>query len=95
MAGAGLEPSYGLNTLGGAIALETRSGLTAPGLEAALSVGQHGRRRADLADGLLGQDGWHGFAAITLFDEDGWRDHSASRLGNLFLKAGREGRDTD
>lgn len=91
----GSNPLYGLNTLGGAIALETRSGLADPGIEAALSFGEHGRRRADLAYGVRGADGWHGFAAATLFDEDGWRDHSAGRLGNLFLKAGREGRDTD
>lgn len=91
----GSNPLYGLNTLGGAIALETGSGLADPGLEAALSFGEHGRRRADLAYGVRGQDGWHGFAAATLFDEDGWRDHSAGRLGNLFVKAGREGRDTD
>lgn len=91
----GSNPLYGLNTLGGAIALETRSGLADPGVEAALSFGEHGRRRADLAYGVRGQDGWHGFAAATLFDEDGWRDHSAGRLGNLFIKLGREGRATD
>lgn len=91
----GSNPLYGLNTLGGAIALETRSGLADPGFEGAFSIGAHGRRRADLAYGMRGADGWHGFAAATLFDEDGWRAQSAGRLGNLFLKAGREGRDTD
>ncbi|KQQ92422.1 TonB-dependent receptor [Massilia sp. Leaf139] len=91
----GSNPLYGLNTLGGAIALETRSGLADPGAEATLSVSQHGRRRADLAYGVRGDDGWHGFAAATLFDEDGWRDHSAGRLGNLFVKLGRRGADTD
>jgi hypothetical protein len=92
---SGSNPLYGLNTLGGAIALETRSGRTDPGFEGAFSVGEHGRRRADLAYGMRGADGWHGFAAATLFDEDGWRAQSAGHLGNLFLKAGREGRDTD
>lgn len=91
----GSNPLYGLNTLGGAIALETRSGLADPGVEAALSFGEHGRRRADLAYGVRSADGWHGFAAATLFDEAGWRDHSDGRLGNLFLKAGREGERTD
>ena len=91
----GSNPLYGLNTLGGAIALETRSGLADPGFEGALTIGEHGRRRADLAYGVRGADGWHGFAAATLFDEDGWRAQSAGHLGNLFVKAGREGRDSD
>ena len=91
----GSNPLYGLNTLGGAIALETRSGLTDPGIEAAVSFGAHGRRRADLAYGVRGPNGWHGFAAATLFDEEGWRAHSDGRLGNLFLKAGQEGERTD
>jgi len=91
----GSNPLYGLSTLGGAIALESRSGLSDPGFEGAFSIGAHGRKRADLAYGLRGADGWHGFAAATLFDEDGWRDHSAGRLGNLFIKAGRTGVDTD
>lgn len=91
---AGSNPLYGLNTLGGALALETRSGLTDPGGDLAVSIGRHGRRRADLAYGLR-REGWHQFAAATLFEEDGWRAHSAGRLGNLLVKLGREGRSTD
>ena len=91
----GSNPLYGLNTLGGAIALETRSGLSDPGAEAALSIGEHGRRRADLAYGVRGADGWHAFAAATLFDENGWRAHSDGHLGNLFIKAGKKGERTD
>jgi outer membrane receptor protein involved in Fe transport len=91
----GSNPLYGLNTLGGAIALETRSGLDDPGAELALTLGEHGRRRTDLAYGVRGPDGWHAFAAATLFEEDGWRAHSDGRLGNLFMKAGREGERTD
>ena len=90
----GSNPLYGLNTLGGAIALETRSGLLDPGAEVAVSAGSHGRRRVDLAYGA-NQDGWHGFAAATLFDEDGWRRHSAGRLANALVKLGRHGVATD
>jgi outer membrane receptor protein involved in Fe transport len=92
---SGSNPLYGLNTLGGAIALETRSGLDDPGFELALTMGEHGRRRADLAYGVSGPNGWHAFAAATLFEEDGWRAHSDGRLGNLFVKAGQEGERTD
>lgn len=90
----GSNPLYGLNTLGGAIALETKSGLTDAGTELALTVGSHGRRRADLAWGA--NDGaWHGFVAATLFDEKGWRRHSAGHLANGLAKLGRKGEATD
>ncbi|THC39247.1 TonB-dependent receptor [Massilia sp. Mn16-1_5] len=91
----GSNPLYGLNTQGGAIALETRSGLLDPGGELALSVGENGRRRADLSYGVRGDKGWHAFTAATLFREDGWRDHSDGSLGNLFLKVGQAGERTD
>ncbi|MBB3224912.1 TonB-dependent receptor [Pseudoduganella umbonata] len=91
---SGSNPLYGLNTLGGAIALETRSGITDPGAEASVSVGTYGRRRIDLAHGTH-RDGWHAFAAATLFDEDGWRRHSAGHLANGLVKVGRDGAATD
>jgi hypothetical protein len=91
----GSNPLYGLNTLGGALVLQTRSGLDDPGTELELSAGMAGRRRADLSYGARSADGWHSFVAATLFDERGWRAHSAGRLGNLFLKAGHAGRPTE
>ena len=90
----GSNPLYGLNTLGGAVALETRSGLSDPGTELALSTGSHGRRRLDLAYGAHA-GAWHSFVAATLFDEDGWRRHSAGRLANVLVKMGRKGAATD
>lgn len=84
----GSNPLYGLNTLGGALALNTRSGVSAPGFEAALSGGSHRQRRAGLSYGAA-RDGWHVFAAATLFGDGGWRAHSDGRLGNLFVKLGR------
>ncbi|SFD94855.1 TonB-dependent receptor [Massilia yuzhufengensis] len=90
----GSNPLYGLNTLGGAIALETRSGLTDPGADLAVTAGSHGRRRVDLAYGA-NRDGWHGFVAATLFDEEGWRRHSAGHLANALVKLGRKGSATD
>lgn len=89
----GSNPLYGLNTLGGAVALETRSGLDDPGTELSASAGSYGRRRLDLAHGSH-QDGWHRFVAATLFDEDGWRRHSPGRLGNVLVKVGRKGAAT-
>ncbi|HAV36285.1 MAG TPA: TonB-dependent receptor [Massilia sp.] len=91
----GANPLYGLNTLGGALAFTTKSGLSHPGGEAGLSATDHGRRRADLAYGWHDTSGWHSFVGATLFDDEGWRDHSAGHLGNVLLKVGRSQGDTD
>ena len=91
----GANPLYGLNTLGGALAFTTKSGLSHPGGELGLSATDRGRRRADLAYGWHGNNGWHGFVGATAFDDDGWRDHSAGHLGNVLLKIGRSQGDTD
>jgi outer membrane receptor protein involved in Fe transport len=85
----GGNPNYGLNTLGGALAFRTKSGLTHPGFEVDLSSGSFGRKRLDIAYGQQLEDGWHAFVAGTRFKENGWRDHSSGRLGNLFGKFGR------
>ena len=84
----GANPLYGLNTLGGALAFRTKSGLTDPGGELELSVSSQGRRRSDIAYGWQGNGGWHGFIGATLFDDAGWRAHSAGRLGNMLAKLG-------
>jgi outer membrane receptor protein involved in Fe transport len=91
----GANPLYGLNTLGGALAFRTKSGLTDPGGEAEFSVTSQGRRRADIAYGWQDAAGWHGFVGTTLFDDAGWRDHSAGRLGNVLLKIGRAAGTTE
>ncbi|WP_432262185.1 TonB-dependent receptor [Cupriavidus sp. TMH.W2] len=85
------NPAYGLNTLGGALAMTTRSGLDSPGFTADLSYGSNARKRADLSGGVRSDSGWHAFAAGTLFQENGWRDQSGGRLGNVFAKAGYAG----
>ena len=90
----GSNPLYGLNALGGALALTTKSGETHPGVEADLSVGSHGRARLDVSAGQMLGDGWHAFVAGTGFREDGWRELSGSWLGNLFAKVGRSTTDT-
>ncbi|MDB5791685.1 MAG: TonB-dependent receptor [Massilia sp.] len=91
----GANPLYGLNTLGGALAFTTRSGISHPGGEAGLSFSDRGRSRTDLAYGWHGDAGWHSFVGATWFDDAGWRDHSDGRLGNLLLKVGRSQGDTD
>lgn len=91
----GSNPLYGLNTLAGALVLTTKSGLTHPGTEAEFSVGSDGLRRFDFGFGRQWDEGWHAYAAGTLFREDGWREESQGKFGNLFLKVGRQQSDTD
>jgi outer membrane receptor protein involved in Fe transport len=91
----GSNPMYGLNTLGGALAFTTRSGLTTQGNELTTSYGSHGRLKMDITHGAISSDGWHRFFAITAFDEEGWRDHSSGSLQNLFVKIGRTQEDTN
>jgi outer membrane receptor protein involved in Fe transport len=91
----GSNPLYGLNTLGGAVALTTKSGRSHPGFEAEFSAGDSGQKRSDLAYGAKLGDNWHALVAATRFDDAGWRDHSAGKIGTLFMKLGRVRGDTD
>lgn len=91
----GANPSFGLNTLGGAIVLETVDGRSAEGLRAELGFGSHGRRRADLGLGQRHADGWHSYVGGTVFDEDGWRAHSPGRQALVLAKLGRSVDGTD
>lgn len=79
----GSNPVFGLNTLGGALSVRSKTGFNAPGQESSLLAGPGGRRQLQLSsgvnDGRLG-----GFVALTRFDENGWRDNSPSRVQQLF-----------
>ena len=91
----GSNPVFGLNTLGGALTLQTKSGDTHEGTEVELQGGSFKRFSGELTHGLkLGQGG-HLFLAASSFREDGWRDFSPSRVNQLFVKAGHRGRGHD
>lgn len=83
------NPAFGLNTLGGAIALRTLDGRTAPGLRAEVGIGQFARRSADASIGGQTDSTGHYYLALSSFAEDGWRDHSPGRIGRVFGKIGR------
>lgn len=90
----GSNPVFGLNTLGGALAVHTKSGRYDPGLAAGVSGGAWGRRDVDVSWG--GARGpWDGFVAASAQDDDGWRDASPSRVRQLFAKAGWQSDTTD
>jgi iron complex outermembrane receptor protein len=90
----GSNPLYGRNTLGGAVALDTKRGFTDPGSEIDAYGGSFGRRRVMAETG-----GSHGafdyFAMANLFREDGFRDFSKSAVNQLFTEVGWRRSDTD
>jgi outer membrane receptor protein involved in Fe transport len=89
----GSNPVYGLNTLGGAIAVQTKNGLGSSGISVSGYGGSFGRRAVDMEYG--GSKGpWNWFAAGTLFHEDGWRVQSPSSVKQSFAKVGYLANDT-
>lgn len=90
----GSNPVFGLNTLGGAIDIRTKSGAYYPGLEAQVSGGAWGRQQADFAWGGYSENVDY-FIAAKYFEEDGWRDFSPSEVQQLFGKIGWESAATD
>ena len=85
----GSNPLFGLNTLGGAISINTKSGADFPGYSATVSGGSWGRRDLEFeAGGANADKSLDYFVAGNLFKEDGWRDHSASDVKQIFGKVG-------
>ena len=85
----GSNPLFGLNTLGAAIAMRTKSGYTHPGATIEAYGGSFGRVSGQFEAGREFDDGLHVFAAGTWFNENGWRDYSPSTVGQLFAKVGK------
>ena len=79
----GGNPAYGLNALGGALSLQTQTGLSFSGSELEIKGGSHGRLDTSVqAGGRLGATGV--YVAVERGEEDGWRDHSDSSILRLF-----------
>ena len=85
----GSNPVFGLNTLGGALAVITKSGSTYPGVAAQAYGGSFGRWALEAeAGGKRGRADY--FVAGTAFRESGWREHTSSEVNQVFAKIGRE-----
>jgi outer membrane receptor protein involved in Fe transport len=82
----GSNPMFGLNTLGGALSLETKTGFSDPGVDASILYGSWARKLARASGGAHGQR-FGVFAAAQAFDEYGWRDASPSRAAHAFVSA--------
>jgi iron complex outermembrane recepter protein len=80
----GSNPIFGLNTLGGALSLETKSGFSDQGADGTLLYGSWGRKLVRANAGTHGER-FGIFAAAQVFDEDGWRDLSPTRSQHGFV----------
>ena len=90
----GSNPVFGLNTLGAALSVNTKSGFQYPGASVSLSGGSWGRKAVEVEYGTHSEKA-DLFLAGNFLDEDGWREHSPSRIKTVFGKVGWEREDTD
>lgn len=84
----GSNPLFGLNTLGGALSLQTKDGASRPGTSVQVSGGSFARRAAELEHGGSNRKGLNWYIAGNLFHEDGWREASPSDVRQAFSKLG-------
>lgn len=84
----GSNPLFGLNTLGGSLSINTKSGDQFPGFSAQASGGSWGRWAAEAETGGKLDNGFTYFFAANKFKETGWRDSSPSDVLQGFGKLG-------
>lgn len=90
----GSNPAFGLNTLGAALAIYTRSGAQYPGAAGELAAGSFGRKSLELEYGGA-QDRLDYFATANVSDDKGWAEHNPSRIKQFFGKLGYQDPVTD
>jgi iron complex outermembrane recepter protein len=91
----GSNPVFGLNTLGGAIGLYTKSGTSFPGTTLELSAGSFGRKTFELqTGGKLGENADY-YLGANIAKDKGWAQENASDVKQLFAKFGWQNDVTD
>ena len=83
----GSNPLFGLNTLGGALSIYTKSGRDYPGGAIELSGGSFGRKTLQFEQGGVSGP-WDYFATANVSKERGWAQHNPSRVEQFFGKVG-------
>jgi iron complex outermembrane receptor protein len=90
---AGTNPVFGLNTLGGALSLQMKTGFDHPTTQGEVYGGSFARRSASLQHG--GNNGrWGYYGNIDYFEEDGWRDFSKSDALRFYVALTFRGEDS-
>ena len=91
----GSNPVYGLNTLGGALALQTKDGRSNQGIALEGEAGSWGRKRSLAQIGGVSKDGSVDyFLGAQHTTEDGWRKYSPSHINQTFGKIGWQNEKT-
>lgn len=83
----GSHPGFGLNTLGGALSIYTKSGLTHSGGSVEVQGGSFGRRAVEFEQGGS-KDKWNYFFTGNRHQDDGWGEHNPSQVQQFFGKVG-------
>lgn len=83
----GADPVFGLNTLGGAIAIDMKDGFDFIDHQVSLGGGSWGRRTATVESG--GNNGrWGYYVNVDHMEESGWRDLSPSEATSVYSSLG-------
>lgn len=91
----GSNPLYGLNTLGGALALRTKSGREFPNTMAQAYYGSWNRWAVSAEHGGYNDKGLDYYGYFNVARDSGWRDYSPSDVNQFFGKVGWQSSTTD
>jgi iron complex outermembrane recepter protein len=91
----GSNPVFGLNTLGGALSVYTKSGFQYPGAAIEAMFGSFRRKQIGFELGGNNGKNFDYFLTGNFFDEKGWGDHNPSRVKQFFAKVGWQNDKTD
>ena len=84
----GSNPVFGLNTLGGALSIQTKDGRSNPGTSVQVVYGSYGRKALEFEHGGASAKGFNWYIAGNGLTEHGWRDSSPSDVRQVFGKFG-------
>ncbi|SPB18475.1 TonB-dependent receptor [Caballeronia novacaledonica] len=82
----GSNPTFGLNTLGGAVAVTTKNGRSNPGGNVDIGFGSFGRKYAQIEQGGVIGDHLDYYFTANITNDNGWADHNSSQLRQAFGK---------
>jgi iron complex outermembrane recepter protein len=82
----GSNPIFGLNTLGGALAIRTKNGKDHPGGDVEITGGSFGRKTIDVEQGGRFGDRLDYYVTGNLANDNGWAQTNASRIRQIFGK---------